>query len=101
GRNRNGVAGAVRSSGGHLVLAGRPLGAVVAFAVPAQDLVLTSLDGIAVAVDGLTSAVGNGDADIRVGRNTEIPGGRAVCQQGRAAIDDRGFADERQRLRRL
>src|ERR1700688_4002085 len=79
------IARAVGGGRGQLVLAVRPLRAVIAFAVPGEGLVLPGLDGVAVAVDGLPGAAGDGDADVGVGGNAEAPGGRTVAQSRGAA----------------
>src|ERR1700731_1405524 len=50
------IARAVGGGRGQLVLAVRPLRAVIAFAVPGEGLILPGLDGVAVAVDGLPGA---------------------------------------------
>src|SRR6202011_1370011 len=96
-----GVVRGVLRSGGHSVIAVGPQRAVIALAVPRERLVVARGHAVGAAEDRLTAAVGDGDVDIRSAWNSELPCRGAVGQRSGAAVDDRGLADESQRLGRL
>src|SRR5258708_21488067 len=65
GRSSDGLAVAVGCSSGQRIFAVRPLGAVVALAVPGKWLIVAGLDRVGVAEDRLPGAVG--DSEIQAG----------------------------------
>src|SRR5205085_8619623 len=69
--------------------------------IPANRLVAAGGDSVAVREDGLSGAVGYGDVDIRICRDTQIPGGQTMAEGRCVALDDCRLADESQRLSRL